>query len=144
MGRSLRFIFVLMMSTSVCVAELYKWVDEDGHIQYSDVQPQGQKVETVNVKINSYESVSYDLSIFDLDPNTVVMYSTNWCGYCEKARNYFRKNNITYIEYDIEKDSRARRQYERMNGTGVPVILVGKERMNGFSVSGFRKIYKNN
>ena len=33
----------------------------------------------------------------------VVMYSTSWCGYCKKAKNYFEANKIAYIEKDIEE-----------------------------------------
>lgn len=70
------------------------------------------------------------------------MYSTSWCGYCKKAKQYFKKNNITFTEYNIEKNAKAKREYKKMGATGVPVILVGKKRMNGFSQKGFEAIYR--
>lgn len=70
------------------------------------------------------------------------MYATSWCGYCKKARSYFKEKGISYIEYDIEKNERAKRMYDLLGGKGVPVILVGKKRLNGFSVAGFEDIYK--
>ncbi len=72
----------------------------------------------------------------------VVMYATSWCPYCQQARNYFREQGIPYIEHDIEKDADAKRAYEAFGGRGVPVIFVGKRRMNGFSVAGFNRIYR--
>ena len=69
------------------------------------------------------------------------MYSTDWCHYCKKARQYFKKNNIAYTEYDIDKNKKAKRRYKEMGATGVPVILVGKKRMNGFNQKGFERIY---
>lgn len=45
-------------------------------------------------------------------------------------------------EYDIEKDAQARREYDALGARGVPVILVGKKRMNGFSAAGFEKLYR--
>jgi glutaredoxin len=69
------------------------------------------------------------------------MYSTSWCGYCKKARKPFERNNIPYQEHDIEKSKKAAQEYKRLNGRGVPVILVGKRRMNGFSARTFDKIY---
>ncbi|MCW8982835.1 MAG: hypothetical protein OQK13_02220 [Gammaproteobacteria bacterium] len=74
----------------------------------------------------------------------VVMYSTEWCGYCKKARKYFNKNSIRFADYDIEKDPVAAKEHKDMGATGVPVILVGNERMNGFSQKGFERIYKLN
>lgn len=72
----------------------------------------------------------------------VVMYATSWCPYCQQARNYFRRQGIPYIEHDIEKDAAARRDYNAFGGRSVPVIFVGKRRMNGFSVEGFNRIYR--
>ncbi|MFT5419606.1 MAG: glutaredoxin-like YruB-family protein [Candidatus Endobugula sp.] len=69
------------------------------------------------------------------------MYSTAWCGYCKKARKYFTSKGIAFIEYDIEKNARAKRDYDALGGKGVPVILVGKKRMNGFSPQGFDRLY---
>jgi glutaredoxin len=70
------------------------------------------------------------------------MFSASWCGVCKKARKYFRKNKIRFTEYDIEKSSRGKRLYRDLDATGVPVILVGKQRMNGFTESGFERIYR--
>ena len=70
------------------------------------------------------------------------MYSTSWCAYCKKAKRYFESNDIPFTEYDIETNANARARYDRMEATGVPVILVGKKRMNGFSEEGFRRIYQ--
>lgn len=70
------------------------------------------------------------------------MYSTQSCGYCKKAKKYFKKNNIEFTNYDINKDAKAKRRHEKMGATGVPVILVGDKRLNGFSESGFKRIYK--
>ena len=72
----------------------------------------------------------------------VVMYATRWCPYCQQARNYFREQGISYVEHDIEKDAEARRAYQAFGGKVIPVIFVGKRRINGFSVAGFNKIHR--
>jgi glutaredoxin len=69
------------------------------------------------------------------------MYSTSWCGYCKKARKHFELKKIPYREYDIERSKKAALEYKKLNGRGVPVILIGKRRMNGFSANTFDKIY---
>jgi glutaredoxin len=82
------------------------------------------------------------LAMADYDQRQVVMYATSWCPYCQQARNYFREQGIPYIEYDIERDAEAKRAYKAFGGRGIPVIFVGKRRMNGFSVAGFNRIYR--
>ena len=112
----------------------------------SDASRPSDSVE-VKVKINSYESVSYETVASDEETKSeeqnggVIMYGTSWCKYCAKARRYFESSNIPFTEYDIEKNAAAKLQYDELGAKGVPVILVGNKRMNGFSVSGFNAIY---
>lgn len=122
-------------------AEIYKWKDENGKIYFSDRASIQHNSEAIDVKVNTYSSVSYDNSIIDTGKK-VIMYSTSWCGYCKKAKQYFKQNNIVYTEYNIEISARAKSEYKKMGATGVPVILVGKKRMNGFSQKGFDAIYR--
>ena len=71
----------------------------------------------------------------------VVMYATDWCPYCAKARAHFRKHGIDYVEHDIEKSPEGRAEYQRLGGRGVPLILIGEQRMSGFSEARFDALY---
>ena len=138
-------VVLLVFVAATAQAEIYRWTDANGKPHFSDKRPANQKTEAVQLQINTYEEVSFDVapSLPSSAPNEqVVMYSTEWCGYCKKARNYFRNKNIAFTEYDIEKDAAAKQAYDRIGGRGVPVILVGQRRMNGFSEAGFQKIYR--
>ena len=35
---------------------------------------------------------------------SLVMYSKPGCPYCEKARDYYNENKISFIEYDAQND----------------------------------------
>lgn len=72
----------------------------------------------------------------------VVMYSTSWCGYCRKARKYFKANDIKFVEHDIERNLAAKQDYDRLGGNGVPLIVVGENKMNGFSRKRFDRLYQ--
>ena len=133
-------VLVLLLSTNACAA-IYQWVDAQGKRHFSDRKPDAVAVETVKLKVNTYTSVSLGKGASDVG-RQVLMYSTSWCGYCKKARNYFASKQITYTDYDIEKDATARQAYNKLGAKGVPVILVGSRRMNGFSVKGFEQIYQ--
>lgn len=135
----LTFLLLLLVSQA-SMAEIYSWTDDNGRKYYSSTAPKHQKSQKISIKVNSYKGVTVDTSSVKAG-NKVIMYSTSWCGYCKKAKQYFNKNNIQFTEYDIEKNARANRQYKRLNGKGVPLILVGKKRMDGFSASEFKRIY---
>ncbi len=71
---------------------------------------------------------------FDIKGNPrVVMYATDWCGYCKKARQYFAENGIDYVEFDIEKDRSAQRDFDTLLGSGTPLLYHGYARMVGFN-----------
>jgi glutaredoxin len=71
----------------------------------------------------------------------VVMYATAWCPYCAKARAYFKRTNTAYVEHDIEKSVDAHAEFKRLGGRGVPLILVGDEKLRGFSELAFESAY---
>ncbi len=65
----------------------------------------------------------------------IVLFSTAWCSYCSKVRRLFEKNDIVYIEYDIEKSQEARSMYEKLGGRGVPVIQINEDVIYGYDRS---------
>jgi glutaredoxin len=122
-------------------SEIFRWVDEDGKVHFSDKPSRSHVSEPIKLRINTYEAVTYDTSYLDVGKK-VVMYSASWCGVCKKARRYFESEGIRYMEYDVENSTRGKAEFRKLGGKGVPVILVGKQRMNGFSVDGFEKLYR--
>jgi glutaredoxin len=130
------------MFTNLAVAEVYTWKDEAGHVHFSDKPMMNQKAEKINIKTNKNKADNSKEKTASAKPlKQVTMYSTSWCGYCKQAREYFQTNNIPYTDYDIEKNATAKRMYDAFGGSGVPVIFVNDERLNGFNASAFSEIY---
>lgn len=136
-----QLICLLVLLPGLANAEIFKWVDQTGKVHFGDAPQNSEHVEKVDININTYQPVISDDELA-MQQDKVVMYATSWCGYCRKARNYFKSNNIAFIEYDIEKNMSAKRRYDSFGGRGVPVIFIGKQRMNGFSTAGFKRLYE--
>jgi glutaredoxin-like YruB-family protein len=72
----------------------------------------------------------------------IVLFSTSWCPHCKAAKEYFTRNNIPFINRDVELDSDA---LALLTGTyksqGVPVIVIGEDAavLRGFDESRFEK-----
>ena len=145
MRRRAAQIFVIVsayvMAPSASWAEIYRWVDEGGKVHFSDKPSRSHSSEEVKLRINTYEGVTYDTSSIDVGQRKVVIYSASWCGVCKKAKRYFTEKGIKYTEYDVEKNAEGKLAFKKLGGKGVPIILVGKQRMNGFSIDGFEKLY---
>lgn len=70
----------------------------------------------------------------------VVIYATSWCPSCAQARAYFARAGIAYVEHDVQKSASAEARFKRLGGRGVPLIVVGREKLNGFSEQGFEHL----
>ncbi|MBY8959911.1 MULTISPECIES: glutaredoxin family protein [unclassified Pseudomonas] len=62
----------------------------------------------------------------------VVLYATDWCGYCKQTRRFLDSKGIPFKEFDIEKDAEARKAYEALGGRGIPLIDVNGTLIRGF------------
>jgi len=141
MVKLILIISILLFSISAS-AEILKWTDSEGKIHFGDRPPAGAETSVVEVRINTYESPNIEAMQEILNPkDKVVIYSAAWCGVCKKAKKYFKANNIQYKDYDIDKSSKGKRDYKKLGAKGVPVILVGDKRLNGFSAGSFESIY---
>jgi glutaredoxin len=63
----------------------------------------------------------------------VVLYATDWCGYCKQTRRFLDSKGIPYKEFDIEKSAEGRKAYEALGGRGIPLIDVNGTLIRGFS-----------
>lgn len=138
-------IVALIFLSIPAYSEIYQWTDADGNVQFGDHPPPSQDVKRLELEINSYESVTLDPFVpfkgTSRRSKSVIMYSTTWCGVCKKARFYLKKHNIPFAEYDVEKSAKGKRDYKKLKGRGVPILLIGDKRMNGFSIGRFKKLY---
>jgi glutaredoxin 3 len=78
----------------------------------------------------------------DMKYPKVVLYSTSWCPHCKAAKEYFTKNDIPFINRDVELDSDAMKLLTgKYKSQGVPVIVIGDdaEVMKGFDEKRFEK-----
>jgi len=63
----------------------------------------------------------------------VIVYGTETCPYCIKARAYLTEHRIAFADIDVDKSEKGRREFAQLGGKGVPLILIGNRRMTGFN-----------
>ena len=70
----------------------------------------------------------------------IVMYSAAWCPACKAAKQYMAQRGISYDEKDVDATPAYRSEFQQLGGKGVPLILVGDRRMEGFSPREFEEM----
>lgn len=64
----------------------------------------------------------------------VTIYTTPTCGYCNKAKQYFREKRVPFTEHNVARDLRRADEMVRKSGQmGVPVIDVHGKIIVGFN-----------
>jgi glutaredoxin len=140
--RCLRTAFILALAFAAAApAQMYFWEDENGVKHFSDSPP------PAGAKVTSLEEYRWAPSadVGPGDPSApesapVVIYTTSWCGYCKKAKEWMSANQVAYREFDIETSASGRAAYESAGGTGgVPLIVVGETTMQGWNEGSMRQ-----
>ncbi|MBM0104127.1 glutaredoxin 3 [Steroidobacter sp. S1-65] len=63
----------------------------------------------------------------------IIMYSTDWCGYCQRARNLLERKGATYREIKIDEDIKQREEMMQRSGRRtVPQIFIGERHVGGY------------
>lgn len=74
---------VLLLVATMAAAEVYRWVDDEGTVHFSDTPREVGNTQRVDVDgINTAKSVEVESVTTDAvadDPAEVVMYSASWC-----------------------------------------------------------------
>ena len=127
----LTVLFLILIITGLARAEIYKWVDGNGVVHISDVPPENRG------------SIAKAESITPSENRTgpkVELYTTSWCPYCQKARDFFRSRGIPFTEYDIEKDKSAAARKNRLDKKkGVPFVVINGRGIHGWSAAAYEK-----
>ncbi|MGB5835327.1 MAG: glutaredoxin family protein [Thiohalocapsa sp.] len=72
----------------------------------------------------------------------VVIYSAASCAHCRRAKAFMRTRGIAFREMDIGTNPRARKEFGRLSARGVPVVLIGGERLDGFDLKRLLALYE--
>lgn len=64
----------------------------------------------------------------------VVMYSTTWCGYCQRARGLLQRKGVEIREIKVDEDPAQRDVMITKSGgrRTVPQIFIGERHVGGY------------
>lgn len=165
MKRLIVSLLALLFTFSVAgvgYGQIYKWIDKNGVIHFGQTPPQDAgtpaKMESALPTRNTpavvhsqseEEKISHDVRKAPPAEEktqvnqeaTVELFSTSWCPYCRKAREFFQARGIPFVEYDIEADTEAARRKQALDPhPGVPLVVINGQRIFGFMPEAYLKV----
>ena len=160
---------VLVLVSGTPSAEIFRWVDEKGVVHFSDAPTESISETSEEEEVSSPDpnpednsrpaaetrTITLDPDFFDLldeseeepaavNAPAVEIYETSWCGYCKKAKNFFRSRGIKFKTYDIEKDNAAaRRMMALTRRRAVPFVVINGQQIQGYSEQAYEQALRN-
>ena len=129
---------LVVLFCGVATAQIYKWRDKDGNLVMSSTPPppgvkwEKRKLEEVRETAKPAETTTAKPA-----PRTsaekrpvsdvkVIMYMTDWCPVCKRAREYLNGLGVNLVEYNVDTDRQKEQEWIRKVGNkrGVPTLDI--------------------
>jgi glutaredoxin len=133
MKRLLLAMFLSAAGSTLLAAQLYRWVDEKGNVEWRDTPPPvgAKKVEqrTLGGTAPPAAGLPYDVQV--AVKNFPVTLWTASCGAaCDQAKAHLVRRGVPHTEKDAQAEIDA---FQKLTGgTDVPVLYVGRTQIKGY------------
>lgn len=134
MNKMVFLIAALLAAGTVQAAQLYRWVDDKGRVEWRDTPPpaSAKKVERRTVGDSVIETTSLPYSVQLAVKNfPLTLYTTDCGDGCSRARAHLNRRGLPFTEKNPEADIEG---YRKLTGgsLGVPTLFVGRESLKGY------------
>lgn len=138
MSRGL-LILLLLASPSIPATEVYRWVDDQGGVHYSDQPPPSSARQILRVR-GKGNVVDVDKESYEArqarEKNPVTLYVSACGPICDQAREYLGRRGVPFAVKDPSKEPEIAMELKQLTGAiEVPVILIGKIHQKGFEAN---------
>lgn len=120
-------------------AGVYKWTDAQGRVHYGDAPPAAAK--PTRLKLQTHAGPAEVAPVSGTESG-VTIFTTEWCGVCQRAKAFMKQNGVPFREWDVERTEYGAIKFGQLGGTAVPLITVGSQRMTGFDAERFMKLWQ--
>jgi glutaredoxin len=143
----LLFMLLLIFFCTTAEADFYQWEDKNGNVQITDYPPpakSGKKVQVYDYDSNMQGGQETSKDGPKKEPD-VVLYTKDSCTDCDKAREFLKSKNITFTEYNTDKDKEAAKKRKSIDDSeDVPFAIIKRNQVYGFSEGIYNRLLKTN
>lgn len=129
-------LLVISCAAPAGAAQLYRWVDAHGRVEWRDTPPPGEakEVEQRRVQGNPAPATVVPYAVQQAAKNFPVTLWTTSCGaVCDRAKAHLARRGIPHTEKD--PTSNAEEFRKATGGMEVPVLFVGRTRLKGYGAA---------
>lgn len=149
----------VLLLAAPAVAQVYTWEDEQGTVHFTEEPPprtaKARKIPLERIAPpaerppparpaeapggRAAAALAPRPSAPPRPAPPVLLYTTSWCPWCQKARAWFSGRGVTLTESNIETDPRALERKLRLDGhRKVPTAVIGEKVVRGYAPEEYR------
>jgi len=126
-------VIFLLLSAPASAAQLYRWVDDSGRVEWRDTPPPpgAKSVEQRKIGGSTIQTSGLPYSVQLAMKNFPVTLWANSCGEgCDKARAHLNRRGVPHTE----KDPADLDAFKKVSGgdRGIPLLFVGNTKLRGY------------
>lgn len=125
-----RALLFFLLVVPLAWAQQYRWVDEKGHVHYTDTPPppSAKSAQKKNLKGNELgQQESYEM-MEAARKAPVTLYTFTECQMpCQMARDVLNKRGVPFREKQVSSQQMLDELQKVSGGTNVPVLVVGTQ-----------------
>lgn len=134
MTRIFFLIAIVLAAQAASGAQLYRWVDDKGRVEWRDTPPpaHAKKVERRTIEASVIETSTLPYSVQQAVRNfPVTLYISNCGDGCDKARAHLTRRGVPFTQKNPQDDVAG---YKKLTNGGmqVPLLYIGKEQLKGY------------
>jgi glutaredoxin len=128
---------LLLPALAAAQANVYRWVDKDGKVHYSDTPPPEPAKSLTQKRVGGGYAESTQLPYATqvaMQKSPVTMFTGADCGEpCKLGRELLSKRGIPFSERDAQANGDDAEALKKLvGGIEVPVLTVGSSKVKGF------------
>lgn len=135
MKNGLPWLLLSLLISANAHAQLYKWVDANGKISYSDTPPPSsvKKVEeqTVSTTGPSTSGLPFELAEA-VKASPVTLYAMPKCNSCDSGRSLLNARGIPFAEKTVSSNEDIARLHQAGGDKQLPFLTIGRSKQSGF------------
>jgi glutaredoxin len=128
---------LVLPAVAVAQSNVYRWVDKEGKVHYSDSPPEPSAKDVTQKKLGGGAAEAPQMPFATqqaMKTSPAVLYASPGCGeYCDRGRELLSKRGIPFAERDVTNVADADAVKSLIGTLWVPVLVLGEKPLKGFS-----------
>jgi len=127
---------LLLPALAAAQANVYRWVDKDGKVHYSDTPPPEPQKNLTQKRVGGGYADSNQLPYATqvaMQKSPVTLYTGNNCTPCVSARNLLMLRGVPFTERTVNSNEDIDALQRLSGSTSLPFGTIGGQQLLGFS-----------